>query len=360
MTIDYKNAGVDIKKGENLVDWLSKEAGTEPNFRDSKDGDSEDREISSGYGGKGPHGACVLEGIGGFASIFRLDVSGIKEPCLVSATDGVGTKLKLAVELGQYSGLGQDLVAMCANDLICTGARPLFFLDYFSTSSLDLDQAKTFLKSVRQACHKSQMALVGGETAEMPGLYQPGDFDCAGFAVGVVDRQKILGANRVKEGMLAIGVSSSGFHSNGFSLLRKLYSSPEDLRDYGKRLLTPTHLYVDLVLDILKQRNVAAIAHITGGGIHNLERVLPKGLGLKLKVWEFPEIFKETMSRADLSKQEMLKTFNCGVGLVLIASADQNPGILSQIEDYGFQSHDLGVLESIDQPEQPIIFMDKK
>ncbi len=346
MTIDYKRAGVDITKGESLVEWLLKEAEEQRTSKDSKIGDS--RTTTSP--GKCPHRDSVLEGIGGFASIFRLDIPDIREPCLVSATDGVGTKLKLAIELGQYSGLGQDLVAMCVNDLLCTGAKPLFFLDYFSTSKLDLEQAKAFLKSVRQACDQSQMALVGGETAEMPGLYQPGDFDCAGFAVGVVDRQKILGAHLVKEGMSVIGVSSSGFHSNGFSLLRKLYSSPDDLRVYGKKLLTPTHLYADLVLDIFKHWNPAAVAHITGGGIHNLARVLPKGLGLKLKIWEFPEIFRETMARANISKQEMLKTFNCGVGLVLIVPADQAPEILSRIREDGFGCHDLGVLESSKKP----------
>ncbi len=334
MATRYKEAGVDIKKGEKLVDWLSGEAGSD--FEDF------------GKERKTPHGDCVLEGIGGFASIFRPNMTGMEEPCLVSATDGVGTKLKLAIELNEYSGLGQDLVAMCANDLICTGARPLFFLDYFSTSKLELDQAKDFLKSVKGACQKSGMALVGGETAEMPGLYQPGDFDCAGFAVGLVDQKKILGSHRVQEGMLAIGVSSSGFHSNGFSLLRKLYSS--DLENYGKRLLTPTHLYGNLVLDILEKWDVAAVAHITGGGIHNLSRVLSKNLGLKIKIWEFPEIFVETMSRAGLSKKEMLETFNCGVGLVLIADSDQAPGILSRIKDHGFKSYNLGVLESGDKP----------
>lgn len=339
MTTDYKNAGVDIKKAQKLIDWLSKKT----NFNDSDF--KKDQKT-----GSIPHKDCVLEGIGGFASIFRLDQTHLKEPCLVSAADGVGTKLKLAIEMKEYSGLGQDLVAMCANDLICTGARPLFFLDYFSTSKLELDQAKAFLESVKQACHKSQMVLIGGETAEMPGVYQPGDFDCAGFALGVVDRQKILGTHRVKEGMLAIGVSSSGFHSNGFSLLRQLYSKPGDLKKYGKKLLTPTHLYVDLVLDLLKKQNLAAIAHITGGGICNLSRVLPGGLGLKLKAWDFPEIFRETLLRAKISKQEMLKTFNCGVGLVLIVHADQTPGVLSQIKDHGFKSYELGVLEAHKQP----------
>ena len=276
--MDYKDAGVDVKKGESLVDWLSHE------MKSQELGSGERADLKDCP----PHYGSVLAGIGGFASVFHLNRPEIKDPCLVSATDGVGTKLKLAIQLGQCSGLGQDLVAMCANDLICTGASPLFFLDYFSTSSLDLNLAKTFLKGVKKACHQSQMVLIGGETAEMPGLYQKGDFDCAGFAVGVVDRQKILGAHRVKKGMLAIGVSSSGFHSNGFSLLRKLYSSPQDLKEYGKRLLTPTALYVNLVLEILEHCELAALAHITGGGIRNVARILPEGLGLELELWKFP------------------------------------------------------------------------
>ena len=336
MAVNYKDSGVDIEKADQLVKWLSEESKDHPDLEKSQNLESS------------PTGSCsgnIIEGIGGFASIFRLNKNNIEKPCLVSATDGVGTKLKLAIEMEKYSGLGQDLVAMCANDLICTGARPLFFLDYFSTSQLDLNQAKNFLKGVKGACHKSRMVLIGGETAEMPGLYQAKDFDCAGFAVGIVDETKILGSHKVKEGMKVLGVSSSGFHSNGFSLLRKLYSSKKDLIKYGERLLTPTHLYVDLVLDLVETERLTGVAHITGGGINNLARILPKGLGLKLKTWEFPEIFKETMMRARLSKTEMLKTFNCGVGLALIAHSNQVPEILNKIKSHGFEFYDLGSIE---------------
>lgn len=318
MAIDYKKAGVDIEKGDAFVDWLQ-EDGTPP-----------------------PHQDKVLDGIGGFASIFRFNFPEMKDPCLVSATDGIGTKLKLAIDLEKYDTLGQDLVAMCANDLICTGAQPLFFLDYFATSHLDLEQAKPFLASVRRACHESQMALIGGETAEMPGLYQPKDFDCAGFAVGVVDREKILGAPKVKEGMVAIGVNSSGFHSNGFSLVRKLYESAGDMKAWGEKLLTPTALYVNLAMDALKTQDVAALAHITGGGIHNVGRVLPEGLGLDLQMWEWPEIFKETQKRAEISNEEMLKTFNCGVGLVFIVTENEKNSLNEKIHKHGFHSFELG------------------
>jgi phosphoribosylformylglycinamidine cyclo-ligase len=320
MAIDYKSAGVDVEKGDAFVDWLQSDKSTTP------------------------HQDKVLDGIGGFASIFRFQYPEMKDPCLVSATDGVGTKLKLAIDLEKYDTLGQDLVAMCANDLICTGAQPLFFLDYFATAKLDLEQAKTFLSGVRKACHQSQMALIGGETAEMPGLYKPKDFDCAGFAVGAVDRENILGAKRVKKNMIAIGVSSSGFHSNGFSLLRKLYSTPEDLKKWGEKLLTPTALYVNLVMDSLKTIPMAAIAHITGGGIENIPRVLPEGLGLELNLWEMPNIFKETQTRAQISDLEMLKTFNCGVGLVLIAEQNFESSVKSKIKDHGFVAYDLGLI----------------
>lgn len=329
MAIDYKSAGVDIEKGDAFVDWL----------QDDK--------------AEKPHQDKVLDGIGGFASIFRFNFPEMKDPCLVSATDGIGTKLKLAIDLEKYDTLGQDLVAMCANDLICTGAQPLFFLDYFATSHLDLDQAKPFLAGVRKACHNSQMALIGGETAEMPGLYQPKDFDCAGFAVGAVDRPKILGANRVSEAMVAIGVSSSGFHSNGFSLIRKLFATDEDLKTWGESLLKPTALYVNLVMDALKSIEIASIAHITGGGIHNVGRVLPKGMGLQLKMWPWPDLFKEAMTRAQISKQEMLKTFNCGVGLVLVLKEAEAEALKQKVKDQGFEAYDLG---SIVKSDESIIF----
>lgn len=326
--MDYKSAGVDIEKGEALVDWLKKPSQT-----------------------PAPHAGAVIDGIGGFASVFQPNLQGMSEPCFVSATDGVGTKLKLAIAMGQYEGLGQDLVAMCANDLICTGAQPLFFLDYFATSELELSQAQTFLHGVREACHQAQMVLIGGETAEMPGLYQKGDFDCAGFAVGVVDKAKILGPHKVEAGMQALGVASQGFHSNGFSLLRKLFSSPEDLKTWGAELLTPTQLYVKLSHDLLAQfpEGVKAMAHITGGGVDNIPRALPKGLGLRMQVWTWPEVFHEAARRSELSPREMLRTFNCGVGLVLIVEAKLCEKIKDVIQSQQMQVYDLGAIVSSEE-----------
>ena len=326
MAIDYKSSGVDIEKGEELVGWLQDEGLT-----------------------PAPHQDRVVDGIGGFASIFSMNFPELKDPCLVSATDGVGTKLMLAIQMDDYSGIGQDLVAMCANDLICTGAQPLFFLDYFATSKLDMKQAQEFLKGVREACHQAQMALIGGETAEMPGLYKPKEFDCAGFAVGVVDRSQILGPKNVKVGDQVIGVSSSGFHSNGFSLLRKLYSTDQDLKDHGRALLKPTALYINLAMSLLKSTPISALAHITGGGIHNISRVLPENLGFHLKPWKFNDLTQETMKRAEISHQEMLKTFNCGVGLAIIAPKEHSQAIHQEIENSGFESFDLGVIEEMSE-----------
>ena len=205
MSMDYKQAGVDVAAGDALVDWLKS---TNPK--------------------KFPHQDKIVSGIGGFAALFRADFSKMKEPCLVSCTDGVGTKVKLAAEFGRYREVAQDLVAMCVNDMVCCGAQPLFFLDYYATGKLQLDAAKDFLSGVRDACHESDCALIGGETAEMPGVYHEKDFDCAGFAVGVVDKPEALGPHRVKVGDRLLGLASSGFHSNGYSLLRKVFA--EDLK----------------------------------------------------------------------------------------------------------------------------------
>ncbi len=323
--MDYKEAGVDIEKGDDFVDWL----------KESKD--------------KNFHEDKIMDGIGGFASIFNFNFPEIKDPCLVSATDGIGTKLKLAIQMEKYDTLGQDLVAMCANDLICTGAQPLFFLDYFATSKLDLKQAQGFLSGLRKACFQAQMALMGGETAEMPGLYQPGDFDCAGFAVGVVDRRKILGKDLIKPGQKLIGVSSSGFHSNGYSLVRRLFESSEDIKKFGEKLLTPTALYVELVMNLVKLENtpLKALAHITGGGIHNVARILPEGVGAEIKAWNFPLIFEEAQKRGKISNGEMVKTFNCGVGLVLVVDPNETEVVSKEITQLGFEAMDLGeIIES--------------
>lgn len=317
--MDYKDAGVDIEKGDALVDWIKNK------------------------NQKGPLDDLMVSGVGGFASIMRFPQNDMKKPCLVSATDGIGTKLKLAIEFQRYEGLGQDLVAMCVNDLLCTGAKPLFFLDYYATGSLDLKQVQPFLLGLKKACDDVNCQLVGGETAEMPGMYQNGDFDCAGFAVGVVDEDQILGPHNVKEGARVLGVSSSGFHSNGYSLVRRLFE--KDMSDWVDQLIKPTHLYGEL-LEGLNKSNLQAVAHVTGGGLNNIGRVIPKGLGLKLKTWELPALFQEAQKRSQLDNLGLLETFNCGVGLALILEASAMASAQQKAEQLGFKTYDLGAIEA--------------
>ena len=321
MSESYKKAGVDVSKADQLVRWLK----TKPFLRSCHQNDEFSR-------------------LGGFSALFPVDFSSFESPYLVSATDGVGTKLKIACQFQEYKNLGQDLVAMCLNDLVCSGAQPLFFLDYFSTSRLDFNEVQPFLEGVGESCQKCDCVLVGGETAEMPGVYPPGVFDCAGFAVGVVDRPHILGRHRVACKDVILGVSSSGFHSNGYSLLRKLFEA--DLESYYKELLTPTYLYVELVKRWQKRKGLKAVAHITGGGLDNLLRILPKGLKAKLQRWPFPELVKEVQKRGGFSEQELLKTFNCGVGLMAIVEASQVPDHVEDITSLGFQSFLLGEVAS--------------
>lgn len=291
--MDYKSSGVDIEAGEALVDWLQETES--PKEKDPR----------------------VLSGIGGFAAVFRASFPNYEKPCLVSSTDGVGTKLLWGIEAQKYEGLGQDVVAMCVNDLACVGADPLFFLDYFATGKLDQGQAQAFLAGVRKACEISSCTLLGGETAEMPGMYQAGHFDCAGFSVGVVDEDQMWGPKKVQAGDELVGIKSSGFHSNGYSLLRKIFAS--DWKEKAEELLAPTRLYTPLTQKLRAQGvQVHAAAHITGGGLQNIGRVLPESLAADIKPWPLPEIFLEAQSRAGLSLKSLTDTFNCGVGMVFV------------------------------------------
>jgi phosphoribosylformylglycinamidine cyclo-ligase len=317
VAIDYKQAGVDVEAGDALVDWLKSSAPT-----------------------KWPHQDRLVEGIGGFAALFRADFKDLKEPCLVSCTDGVGTKIKLAVQFESYREVAQDLVAMCVNDLICCGARPLFFLDYYASGKLRLPAAKDFLAGVQAACIESDCALIGGETAEMPGLYEGNDFDCAGFSVGVVDRSKALGAHRVQAAMKLLGVRSSGFHSNGFSLLRKLFAA--DLEAWKTELLKPTALYVKLVHAAIEAGGVEAVAHITGGGMDNIPRVLPKGTVARLAPWTVPAPFLEVKRRSQMSWQSMLTSLNCGLGMVWVVQPSSYETLKKLIGQMGYGAVDLG------------------
>ncbi len=317
----YQNSGVDVVAGDALVDWLS----------------SEDKP-------KMPHQDRVVSGIGGFASLFNFQFPEMKKPTLITCTDGVGTKVKLASQFNDYSTVGQDLVAMCVNDLVCTGGQPLLFLDYYATSKLDLNSAQQFLNSVRKACIESDCNLVGGETAEMPGVYHGNDFDCAGFAVGVVDQDKVLGPHKVSDGDVLIGVGSSGFHSNGFSLIRRLFE--KDSSAYKKWLLEPTRLYVGMMKKLTSQFDIKAAAHITGGGIDNIPRVIPNGKSLRINSWNFTEPFIEAQKRSKLSDLEMMKTFNCGIGFVVIVRSEDEARVTTEIKGFGYAAQRIGLVVS--------------
>ncbi len=323
MPITYQKAGVDVAAGDRLVEWL----------QESKTGSA-------------AHANSVVSGIGGFAALFRAQFKHMKSPVLVSSTDGVGTKVKLAADLKCYDGIGQDLVAMCVNDLACVGAEPLFFLDYYACGKLDLKPAKRFLAGVRAACDRVGCVLIGGETAEMPGVYKKSDFDCAGFVVGVVDEADILGAHRVRAGDRLIGIASSGFHSNGYSLLRKLFA--RDLKKWAKVLLRPTHLYSPLIADIKSRPNLYAslhaVAHVTGGGFDNLLRVLPVGVALELNPWPVPAEFLEAKKRSKMKWPEFLRVLNCGIGLVLIVNGTDFDRLRARVEANGLRAFDLGAV----------------
>ncbi len=332
--IDYKKSGVDIQAGDDLVSWLqntpkNSQDNTNPNFNRSDVPDYKKR---------------VISGIGGFAALFDARFQNITHPLLVSCTDGVGTKVKVASHFGDFSGVGQDLVAMCANDLICTGGTPLFFLDYYASGKLDLNAARAFLISVKQACEKSHMVLIGGETAEMPGVYQAGDFDCAGFSVGVVDKEKMWGPHLVQEGDAILGLESSGYHSNGYSLIRKVFEGEFD--KFRQWLLEPTRLYVEAAIVLKNEFEIHAMAHMTGGGIDNLPRVLPEDVKAVLKKWDLPECFKEIQNRAGISDQEMRQTFNCGIGLMVVMKAEQAEAAKIRLNDIGYKTQILGRIKA--------------
>lgn len=321
MVIDYKKSGVDVEAGDSLVEWL----------QDNSPLSDYQRQLQKN----------VVSGIGGFASLFQLNHKKYQDPLLITCTDGVGTKVKLASHFQDYSTVGQDLVAMCVNDLVCCGGEPLLFLDYFATGKLQFEQAKPFLRSVQEACRDSDCLLVGGETAEMPGVYQANDFDCAGFAIGMVEKSEVWGPQRVKVGDVLVGVSSSGFHSNGFSLVRKLFE--KDLDQYKKELLMPTNLYVKLTKALREAKiDVHAAAHVTGGGVENLPRVIQSTQKIKLRKWEFPALFKEAQKRSGLDDLAMLKTFNCGVGFCIYVQPEDVAVVEKVIRAQGFESSIVG------------------
>ena len=319
--LTYAAAGVDIDAGNALVDRIKPAA------------KSTDR-------------PGVMSGLGGFGALFDLRAAGYDDPVLVAATDGVGTKLKIAIDTGEVGGVGIDLVAMCVNDLVCQGAEPLFFLDYFATGKLDVDQAARVVEGIAEGCKRSGAALIGGETAEMPGMYHGGDFDLAGFAVGAMNRGAHLPRD-VAEGDLLLGLGADGVHSNGYSLVRKVVErsglgwdapAPFAKGPLGRALLTPTRLYVKSLLAAIRAGGVHAAAHITGGGItENLPRVLPDGIGAQvdLDAWEPLPVFRWMADEADIPEREMLKTFNCGIGMILVVAPDRARALTELLREAG-------------------------
>ncbi len=319
--ITYADAGVDIDAGNALVDRIKPAA-------------------------KRTNRSGVMSGLGGFGALFDLKAAGYKDPVLVGATDGVGTKLRIAIDTGVVDGVGIDLVAMCVNDLICQGAEPLFFLDYFATGKLDTDTAARIIEGIAEGCVQSGCALIGGETAEMPGMYPDGDFDLAGFSVGAMERGAAL-PEGVEQGDVLLGLASNGVHSNGYSLVRKLVEmsglgweeeSPFGGGTLGEALLTPTRLYVKPALQAIRAGGVRALAHITGGGLtENLPRVLPEGLGaeIDLSAWDLPPVFKWMAETGGIAGSEMLKTFNCGIGMIVVCAADQADDLTTLLAEAG-------------------------
>ena len=286
---------------------------------------------------------------GGFSSLFDLKKLGVRDPILVSTTDGVGTKLEIARLIGRHDTIGIDLVAMCVNDLITTGARPLFFLDYFATGKFNPPVTAEVLKGIVRGCREAGCALAGGETAIMPGFYGDSKYDLAGFAVGVVERSKIVDGRDVRSGDRLLGLASTGFHSNGYSLIRKIFSEKELKGPLGRQFLTPTKIYVRPVLEILKKVKLKAIANITGGGFYdNLPRVLPAGCGVVIhsRTWPQPKAFERVARRGNISPREMFRTFNMGIGMVLIAEKKQIGKIQKILNRFTISSWDMGEVVS--------------
>lgn len=316
--LTYKDAGVDIDRADQLIDSIKTIA-------------------------KSTHRPGVLGGIGGFGGLFEVP-EGYEKPVLVSGADGVGTKLKLAIDHHRHEGIGIDLVAMCVNDIVTCGAEPLFFLDYYASAALDVDQAKAIVESIGEGCRQAGCALSGGETAEMPGLYAEGDYDLAGFAVGVVEKAKILDGSAVQAGDVLIGLASSGPHANGFSLIRKVLEIEAGDID---ALMAPTKIYVKSLQALQKKIDVHAMAHITGGGIvENLPRVLPEGMRAEVNYnsWDVPAVFKWIQSAGNIETAEMRRTFNMGVGMVVVVAAADTEAALASLNDAGETAWVMGAV----------------
>ncbi len=337
-TNSYKKAGVDIEAGAELVERIKPLAG------------STDR-------------SGVMGGLGGFGGLFDLKAAGFEDPILVAATDGVGTKLKIAIETGRHDTVGIDLVAMCVNDLVVQGAEPLFFLDYYATGALNPAAAASVVDGIAEGCRQAGCALIGGETAEMPGMYAKGDYDLAGFAVGAAERTGLLPRTDIAPGDVILGMASSGLHSNGFSLVRHLlagleteFTDPSPLTPgtiWADELLTPTRIYVRACLAALKTGKLKGLAHITGGGLpENVPRVLPDGMAARIDpaAWDMPPVFRWLMDEGDIAAAEMARAFNCGIGMIAIVNGDDAGAVAGALRDAGETVWEIGTVE--DGPER--------
>lgn len=325
--LDYAAAGVSIDRGNELVQRIKSLCN-----RTSRPG--------------------VLGSIGGFGALFDMSTLDYREPVLVAGTDGVGTKIKLAIDSGRHTGIGTDLVAMCVNDLIVQGAEPLFFLDYFASGRLDVDVAEQVVSGIAHGCELAGAALIGGETAEMPGMYADGDYDLAGFCVGVVERSRIIDGSLVQAGDALIGLASSGPHSNGYSLIRKILErEPQGLATQlgestlADHLLEPTRIYIKPLLELIRRFDIHAMAHITGGGLlENIPRVLPDSLSAEIDTgsWSWPPVFDWLQQRGQIDAHEMYRTFNCGIGMVICINHSDIDAVTSQLQQAGERPFTLG------------------
>ena len=337
-SLSYKDAGVDIDAGNALIERIKHVA-------------------------KRTRRPEVMAGLGGFGALCELP-TGYKEPVLVSGTDGVGTKLRLAMDLGIHDTIGIDLVAMCVNDLIVAGAEPLFFLDYYATGKLNIDTAAAVVEGIGKGCELSGCSLVGGETAEMPGMYDGDDYDLAGFCVGVAEKSKLIDGSKVSNNDTLIGLASSGAHSNGYSLIRKIIEvSSADLhsklgdKTLGDALMEPTRIYVKSILELMKHCEVNALSHITGGGLlENIPRVLPDNAKavIDIKSWQQPDIFNWLQTQGNVDPMEMYRTFNCGVGMVIAVANDDAEKALTLLTDQGEEAWIIGHIATADNAEEQI------
>ena len=328
--LTYKDAGVDTKEGERAVSLMKEHV-------------------------KGTFNENVLTGLGSFGSLFSLDVKGMSQPVLVSGTDGVGTKLKIAFMMDRHDTVGIDCVAMCVNDVLCQGAKPLFFLDYFATGKVKAEKIADIVKGIAEGCRQGGSALVGGETAEMPDFYSDGEYDMAGFSVGVVDKDKIITGEKIAVGNKVIGIPSSGIHSNGYSLVRKVFFDKMDMKvtDYveelgqtlGEALLTPTKIYAKACDAVLPAFDVKGIVHITGGGFYeNIPRILPEGTAVSIDVgtWKVPPIFPYIKKCGNIDRKEMFSTYNMGVGMMMVVDAADADAVVESLRAAGETANIIG------------------